>query len=208
MKSPTFYTPKPVVGIGDLANMKQIREHFDKIIQQSDEDWKIFSSKLVRKEFPKKATLLKAGQVENHLSFIEKGVVRFFIPKEFDDLTFGFAFADNFVSAYDSFLTQKPSTYQLETLTDAVLWSLTYQDLQKIYDETEVGNKIGRFASEALYLKKAKRELSLLHDTAEQRYLNLFTEQPHLLKQVPLKYIASYIGITPQALSRIRKRIT
>jgi len=188
--------------------MKQIREHFDKIIQQSDNDWKIFSSKLVRKEFPKKTALLKIGQKENYLSFIEKGIVRFFIPKEFNDLTFGFAFTDNFVSAYDFFLTQNPSTYQLETLTDTILWRLSYQDLQEIYDETEVGNKIGRFASEDLYLKKTKRELSLLNDTAEQRYLKLFTEQPHLLKQIPLKYIASYIGITPQALSRIRKRIT
>lgn len=188
--------------------MKQIRAHFNKITQQSDTDWKIFSSELKRKEFPKKTTLLKMGQKENHLSFIEKGIIRFFIPREFDDLTFGFAFADSFVSAYDSFLTQNPSTYQLETLTETVLWRLTYQDLQKIYNETEVGNEIGRLASEDLYLKKAKRELSLLNDTAEQRYLKLFTEQPHLIKQVPLKYIASYIGITPQALSRIRKRIT
>lgn len=188
--------------------MKQIREHFNKITQQSDKDWKIFSSKLKRKEFPKKTTLLKIGQKESHLSFIEKGIIRFFIPREFDDLTFGFAFADSFVSAYDSFLTKNPSTYQLETLTDTVLWRLTYQDLQKIYGETEVGNEIGRLASEDLYLKKAKREVSLLNDTAEQRYLKLFTEQPHLIKQVPLKYIASYIGITPQALSRIRKRIT
>src|SRR5690606_23997784 len=188
--------------------MKQIREHFDKIIQPYDNDWKIFSSKHVRKEFPKKTALLKIGQKENYLSFIEKGIVRFFIPKEFNDLTFGFAFTDNFVSAYDFFLTQNPSTYQLETLTDTILWRLSYQDLQEIYDETEVGNKIGRFASEDLYLKKTKRELSLLNDTAEQRYLKLFTEQPHLLKQIPLKYIASYIGITPQALSRIRKRIT
>ena len=83
-----------------------------------------------------------------------------------------------------------------------------YNDLQKIYDETEIGNKIGRLASEDLFLKKSKRELSLLTETAEQRYLNLFSEQLHLLKQVPLKYIASYIGITPQSLSRIRKRIT
>jgi len=59
-----------------------------------------------------------------------------------------------------------------------------------------------------LFLKKSKRELSLLHESAEQRYLNLFTEQPELIKQIPLKYIASYIGITPQALSRIRKRIS
>jgi hypothetical protein len=85
---------------------------------------------------------------------------------------------------------------------------VSYNDLQEIYRETEVGNLIGRQAGEDLFLKKSKRELSLLDDTAEQRYLNLFTEQPHLIKQIPLKYIASYIGITPQALSRIRGRIS
>ena len=61
---------------------------------------------------------------------------------------------------------------------------------------------------EDLFLKKFKRELSLLNETAEQRYQNLFTEQSQLIKEIPLKYIASYIGITPQALSRIRKRIS
>lgn len=78
----------------------------------------------------------------------------------------------------------------------------------KIYIGTKIGNAIGRKASEELFLKKSQRELSLLSETAEQRYLNLFTEQPELIKEIPLKYIASYIGITQQALSRIRKRIS
>ena len=73
---------------------------------------------------------------------------------------------------------------------------------------TGIGNQIGRLACEELFLKKSKRELSLLNDTATKRYLNLMEEQPLLFQQVPLKYIASYIGITPQALSRIRKRIS
>ena len=67
---------------------------------------------------------------------------------------------------------------------------------------------IGRRASEELFLKKSKRELSLLRDSAEERYLNLFEERPELLREIPLKYIASYIGVTPQALSRIRRRIS
>jgi CRP-like cAMP-binding protein len=188
--------------------MNEIRQYFEKLVTITDSDWQFFSSKLIRQEFPKKTTLLKVGQRENYLSFVEKGIIRFYIPKEFDDLTFGFTFAGNFVSGYDFFLAQTPSTYQLETITDTILWRLTYQDMQQIYEVTEIGNKIGRLASEDLFLKKSKRELSLLNDTAQQRYLNLFTEQSHLLRLIPLKYIASYIGITPQALSRIRKRIS
>ncbi len=187
--------------------MDQIREYFEKTIKLTDQDWEIFSSKLTRKEFPKKYVLLKAGQVENHLSFVETGIIRFYIPKEENDLTFAFIFDNSFVSGYDSFLKQRPSTYHVEALTKTTLWQLTYNDLQAIYNETKIGNAIGRHASEDLFLRKSKRELSLLNETAEQRYLNLFAEQAQLIQQIPLKYIASYIGITPQALSRIRKRI-
>lgn len=174
----------------------------------AEKDWQLISSKFTKEKFPKKHILTKAGQIENHLNFILKGAARFYIPKEDNDITFNIVFNDGFLSAYDSFLTQTPSTYYIETLTDTTLLRLTYNDLQAIYNETELGNSIGRQASEELFLKKQKRELSLLEQTAEQRYLNLFTEQPKLIQQIPLKYIASYIGVTPQALSRIRKRIS
>lgn len=188
--------------------MEQVRRYLDKISIQSDADWDFFSSKLARQEFSKKRMLLKIGQVENYLSFIEKGVIRFFIPREENDLTFSFAFSNNFVSAYDSFLLQQPVLYHVETLTETVLWRLSYTDLQEVYSNTSIGNLIGRRAGEDLFLKKSKRELSLLSQSAEERYLKLFTEQPHLIREIPLKYISSYIGITPQALSRIRRRIS
>ena len=124
-----------------------------------------------------------------------------------NDLTFTFVFDNNFVSGYDSFLIRNPSTFDIETLVKTTLWRLPYNDLQTIYTETKIGNLIGRKASENLFLKKSKRELSLLNETAEQRYRNLFTEQPQFLQHIPLKYIASYTGVKPQRLSRIRKRI-
>ena len=134
-------------------------------------------------------------------------MVRFYIPKEENDITFEFAFQDSFISGYDSFLSRRPSKYVVETITDTILWRLTYHDIQQIYDDSDIGNLIGRKASEELYLKKTARELSLISNTAEERYLNLFKERPELIREIPLKYIASYIGVTPQALSRIRKRI-
>jgi CRP-like cAMP-binding protein len=187
--------------------MEQIRNFFEKTCKVTDQDWLIFSSKLTRAVFAKKTLLLQEGQIENHLSFIEKGVVRFYIPKSENDLTFGFVFNNEFVSAFDSFLIRLPSTYNIETLTETIIWSLSYDDLQCVYTETEIGITIGKKASEDLFLKKSKRELSLLNDTAEERYLKLFSERPNLIQFIPLKFIASYIGITPQALSRIRKRI-
>ncbi|SFU72628.1 cAMP-binding domain of CRP or a regulatory subunit of cAMP-dependent protein kinases [Pustulibacterium marinum] len=188
--------------------MDQIKAYFKQLVAINTKDWELFSSKLQQCVHPKKTTLLSVGQTEQYLSFIEKGSVRLFIPKLEQDVTFGFCFEHQFVCAYDSFLTQSPCNYQLETLSDTVLWRISYEDLQEVYSLSEIGNTIGRITAENLFLLKSERELSLLNQTAEERYVALFQKRPQLFKEVPLKYIASYIGVTPQALSRIRKRIS
>jgi len=190
--------------------MLNIREYIEETISISEEDWQFFSSKLIRRSFKKKAKILDRGDTENYISFIEKGIARFVIPKEDADkeITFGFCFENEFISAYDSFLIRKPSHYQIEALTAISMWSISYADLQEVYSQTIIGNLIGRLSSERLFLIKSKREQSLLNETATERYLKLFTDRPKLIKEIPLKYIASYIGVTPQALSRIRKQIS
>lgn len=83
--------------------MKQIRKFMDNISPLNDSDWNFFSSKLKEVKFDKNTTVLKLGKIEEHLSFISKGIVRYYIPKEESDLTFGFSFENEFVTAYDSF---------------------------------------------------------------------------------------------------------
>lgn len=188
--------------------MDSIRNYFEQLIGIEREDWSIFSSKLEKTEHPKKDTILEVGQTEKNLSFIEKGSVRLFVPKEENDVTFGFCFENQFVSAYDSFLRQSPSCYALQTMSETTLWRISFEDLQGVYARTKIGNTVGRLAAENLFLIKSSREQSLLNQTAEERYRSLFTERPNLIREVPIKHLASYIGITPQALSRIRKRIS
>ncbi|REG87888.1 Crp/Fnr family transcriptional regulator [Winogradskyella sediminis] len=188
--------------------MNQIKEYFEQIVRINDSDWKMFSSKLKKSEYSKNTTILAVGKTEKYLSFIEKGSVRLFIPKVKNDLTFGFCFKNEFVSAYDSFLRQKPCEYQVETITESILWRISFNDLQNVYAKTAIGSTIGRLTAENLFLMKSEREQSLLKETAEERYLSLFKNRPNLIKEIPQKFIASYIGITPQALSRIRKRIS
>jgi len=189
--------------------VEQIKAYIDQIAAISKEDWDFFKSKLQRRIFSKKTVFLKINEIENHISFIESGVVRLFIPKENPEkeITFGFSFQNQFISAYDSFLTQKPSLYQLQTLTETSILSISHKDLQDVYKTTQIGNLIGRLTAERLFLIKSTREQNLLNLSAEERYLKLFKERPELLKVIPLKYISSYIGVTAQALSRIRKRL-
>ncbi len=190
--------------------MQKFRKYLASFVDITDSDWKLFSSKLKYQAIPKKTVFLQLGAIENTISFVETGAIRLFIPKEEEDkeVTFGFSFEGELISAYDSFLTREPSLYQLETLADTTLWSISHSDLQQIYDVTRIGDRIGRFTSERLFLIKSKREQSLLNETPDERYRNLLKDRPDLITQIPLKYIASYIGVTPQALSRVRKRIS
>lgn len=188
--------------------MEQLKNYVNEAYDELNQDvWDLVTPMLELVTYPKKTPLVKFGEIEKNIYFIKSGSMRFFIPQEENELTFGFAFEDEFVSAYDSFLNQEPCEYQLETITETTVWVLSKENLLTLYAETSLGNYIGRLIAENLFMKKKDREMSLLTRTAEQRYDDLFTSHPQIIKEIPLKYISSFIGITPQALSRIRARI-
>ena len=93
-----------------------IRDYIEEIAHISDADWENFSARLLKRVYKKKTVFLTIGETEKYISFVQQGVIRFYIPKEFkeQEVTFGFCFKNQFVSAYDSFLTQKTSFFELE----------------------------------------------------------------------------------------------
>lgn len=188
--------------------MKNIRTYFEKFVDINDFIWSLFAEKIKYETHPKGSIILKMGDVENYVSVIEEGAVRFVIPDEEAETTFGFAFEGHFFSAYDSFVFQKPVKYQIETLTEVKVWRISHEDLNNLFHNTREGNLVGRQMAEQFFCGKQNRELSLLTKSATERYYQLFKRQPQIIKEIPLKYIASYIGITPQALSRIRAEVS
>ena len=188
--------------------MENIRNYFERFVDLNDYLWSLFTTKIELKEFQKGETILKQGDIENYVYVLEEGAIRFFLPQDDNDTTFGFGFEGHFFSAYDSFIYRSPCAYEIEALTDVKSYRMSHHDLNNLFDNIREGNSIGRKMAEQFFVGKQKRELSLLTKTAEERYYSLFKHQPQLIKEIPLKYIASYIGITPQALSRIRSRIS
>ncbi|NAW51911.1 cyclic nucleotide-binding domain-containing protein [Elizabethkingia argentiflava] len=187
--------------------MENIREIFDSIIQLTDEEFSYYLSKLSYKEYKKGEIITKKGSIENYAYYVQKGIVRRFIDKGEGDLTFYFSFEHDFVCAYDSFITQTPCRYMLQALENTSVMRMSWQDVQDLYRQSLKWERIGRILNEKAYLERAEREFSLLAQSPQERYESLFQQNREVIKRVPLKYIASYIGITPQALSRIRKRI-
>jgi CRP-like cAMP-binding protein len=167
-----------------------------------------FLNKLKTRQFKANETIIAHGQIENYLSFVAEGIVRYYVVSKDKEITIDFAFKNSFYCAYDSFYSRTKTEIYIEALTDCQLYSIAYQDLQHLYNTCEITKKLGRLATEYLLSKKVKREINLLTKTPQERYEELLYEQPKYILQIPLKFIASYLGIVPETLSRIRKRIT
>lgn len=169
-------------------------------------EWEKFSPLFIRKEIPAKTTLLKEGECAKTAYYIEKGCVRSWFNNDGKDITFQFFFEGQGVSSVESFRTHQPSLLNLETLEPCILLSITKENFQFILDnspdfkeiiEAHIFNRLVFY--QHLFLSRIK-------DNPQKRYEELIKNQPEILKRVPQHYIASYLGITPVSLSRIRNR--
>ena len=160
------------------------------------------------KKLSKGATLLSRGQTDSYLSFLNGGLIRFYVVKDNYESTFDFIFPHSFYCHYDSYYSCKPTEFYSEALSDLEIYRISRDDLQSLFQTCEYAKDLTRISVERLLEKKVKRELSLLTESPEERYIKLIEEQPKLLRHVPQKYIAAYLGIVPETLSRIRARIS
>lgn len=174
----------------------------------SENDLAAFLSGIKTRDFSAGDLILSPGQLENYLSFVNTGIVRYYVLTNDKEVTFDFAFKNTFYCAYDSFYRRTKTEVYVEALTNCSLYSISYVDLQQLYEKCETAKKIGRTATEYLLDRKVKRELDLLTKTPQGRYEKLLSEQPKYIQEIPLKYLASYLGVVPETLSRIRKRIS
>jgi len=162
---------------------------------------KFKARKIVRNEY-----LLKEGTVCNESHFIDEGVMRSYIyDLDGNDVTTAFYSKKMHTSDLLSFFKRTPSKEYIQALTDCETWYITYEDMQANFHTIPEFREFGRLNIINQYGILKQRMLSMLQETAEQRYINLINSNPEVIQNVPLKYIASYLGITDTSLSRIRK---
>lgn len=182
-----------------------LRKEFEKMVKLSEEEWTTIRGCLKERQFKKGENLCNQGQTERYLSFIESGICRGYYSKDGVEISMEFMFPSEFVSAYYSFLTQKPSLITVEAMTFVKVISIHKEDLDRFCQLYKNGERIGRLNAERIYRRKVEREISLLAMSATERYAELVSKHSKLLRQIPLKHIASFLGIQPESLSRIRK---
>lgn len=171
----------------------------------SESEWDAFASGLLIREFQKGDYLVREGQVENYIYFLKQGSTRNSFLKDGKDFTVDFQFKGEFVTAYYSLITWEPSAIYIELLENAQTIAIPFKFLQECYTSSHNVEKIGRLIAEYQYVKRLKKEMSLLSETAEERYAALLDKNPNLISQVSVKHLSSYLGVQPESLSRIRK---
>jgi CRP-like cAMP-binding protein len=140
-----------------------------------------------QKTLKKGEHLLEAGHICRYVFFIESGLVRYYTTSDGEE--------------------QSASTVNIQALEDTVVWMISYAGLQKLYQTVEHGERFGRLAIEQVYVTAISQITSLYTDSPEVRYHKFLTSYPDIRQRIPQYYIASYVGVKPQSLSRIRKRI-
>lgn len=155
----------------------------------------------------KRTQVLKTGYIAKEVYFILKGRMRLFYEKDGLDISAYFFTENMFAGAYDSFTTQKLSRHAIETIEDSDVLVISYINLQKLFVEFPKMNEFVRKVLEERFVSLHELFTSQILDSPEERYVNLMKYRSDLLQRIPQHQIATFLGITPVSLSRIRNRI-
>ncbi len=187
-------------------NFDLLQQVCGSLVRLNDQEWERFKTAFSSRKVNKKALLVKSGQICKEIYFINKGLLRLFYDKEDLEIT-AFIFKEGlFATSYDSFLKQGPGIQNLEAIEDSELLVISFDELNKLYEEIPAMHIFTRKMAEQRFINAQNILSSFILDSPETRYYKFEKEHPDLLLRVPHHLIASFLGITPVSMSRIRAR--
>ncbi|MCE7067128.1 Crp/Fnr family transcriptional regulator [Dyadobacter sp. CY326] len=182
-----------------------------KTIQQyvpvSSNDEGIIRALFREQKLKKGEHLLAAGQICKNIFFIEKGLVRYYATFEGEERTSYFNKEGEFVCDYSSFLPQQPSQTNIQALEDSTIYTISKTNMELFYEQVKHGERFGRLAIGEVFVSAINQIRSFYIDSPEVRYQTFLDKFPDIGQRIQQYHIASYVGIKPQSLSRIRKRL-
>ena len=188
-----------------MDTVKSLHDYLNKFVELSDEEFdQIFLPHIKVRKFGRKEILISAGEVENHINFIIKGLIRKYYRKGKEEFNTQLSYEGHFIHCQESFHSRTPSEYYIETIEASVVASFTYDDLEKIFGHSIKMEHLGRMVITQTMVLKDKWRMKLVKLTAPERFLDFVTRNPELMQRVPQKYLASYLNIKPETFSRFK----
>ena len=186
--------------------LDSFKNFIEKYTVLPDNEWEIIKQVCEKKEFSKNEVFLKEGNVCRYFYFLETGLIRFFIYKDGNEITKMFTAAPNCFTSTSSFRNQVPANENLQSIERSVVWQIPCSKLEVLSKLNSWNTFIRKFVNEVQeftedFLMEVRTE------TAEERYKKLLNKYSDVVLRIPLKYLSSFLGIAPQSLSRIRKRM-
>ena len=173
----------------------------------SEEELTLILDQFTLVEFKKNDFLIEMGKNSSYYYFLEKGFLRSYtIDLEGNDITSKFFGPKDIVIDWYSYFLKKPSKEPIQALTSGQCWKIRFSDFMKLF-HIEAFREVGRTRLVQNYFELKNHSISVIADHAKDRYLNLLNEKPELVHNVPLKHLATYLGITDTSLSRIRNEV-
>ena len=185
-----------------------LKNTFDKVLKIKKEDWCAFESILEIKKVKKNEYLFKQGQICRGIYFLSKGIVRtFHINNDGKEINTAFYFQNDFLREIESMTNNIPSQKNIQAIENSIVFYIDKVKLTTLYEKSNFYQKLGRMILEKLMISEQKYSSFLTSHSPKERYLYILKNRPELIERIPLQYLASYIGISRESLSRIRKRI-
>lgn len=199
--SKIYFTP--------IMNKEILEKYIHSLLPLNVEKVKTITQSFEYVEFDKNEFLFKENKISKFTYFLESGFIRSYIlDNAGNEVTINIFAAPRFVNDFLSFFRQVPSSENFQTITTCKLCKLSYEQVQDLFHSIPEFREFGRMMLVTNYAKLNDRMIGMIKDTAENRYLKLLEEHSDIFQNVPLKIIASYLGITDTSMSRIRKDLT
>jgi CRP-like cAMP-binding protein len=187
--------------------MNHFRRFIEIYTQLPDDELKVIEQAFERKEFAKNEMILTEGCICRHFYFLEEGLIRFFITHDGDDITKFFTTSPYCFTSKDSFRNHVPALENIQALTKVVVWQTTFNQANELLSLKSWNTFTRKFVHEVqTHTEQLVWEMKT--ETVEARYKKLCETYPELIKKIPLKHLSTFLGIAPQSLSRIRKKLT
>lgn len=188
--------------------MDRLKKYILGFVKFSEEEFSEILPYFYHQQLKKGEYFYREGEICNRISFILSGMIRSFYHINEEEITRYVLLKEGFVTALSSFTARQPTKENLQALTQMDLLTIDHADLQYLYGKFPKMQELGRLIIEYSHRLLEERVVVLLSLSAEERYEALSDKRPELLQNVPLRYIASLLGIKPETLSRIRKKLT